>query len=136
MGTAFYGRVFTMASDCTEPKCYFVLAATANRYSSEAGILLNPEIAEIIQERGLGPKLYREEAVKVVSWDNHWVAYNNEQTFRMKADLVKSQCITSFMTWAVSHDDLDGTNSKALVFAIGLPSAMTPQKQTDSVGLI
>ncbi|KAM3501935.1 hypothetical protein MY11210_009225 [Beauveria gryllotalpidicola] len=60
------------------------------------------------------PELHREAAVKTVSWGNQWTSFNDAATWRIKANRLRGQCITGFMVWAISQDDQEGTNAKAL----------------------
>ncbi|KAM5484998.1 putative chitinase [Microsporum audouinii] len=72
LGIAFYSRSFTIESiSCAEPKCGVISGGIAGKCSHTTGVLLNPKIQDIIKAKGLTPKLYRDEAVKTVSWDNH-----------------------------------------------------------------
>lgn len=119
LGMAFYGRAFTVAdASCTEPGCIFLSGANAGKCSDEVGILMNSEISSISADRNLKPTLYEDAAVKVVTWDDQWVAYDDGETFKMKVDFARSQCMGGVMVWAVSHDRFDGTYSKALGKAV------------------
>ncbi|KAL4769203.1 glycoside hydrolase superfamily [Aspergillus nidulans var. acristatus] len=71
LGTGFYRRAFTATSEsCMEPGCTYESAANKGPCSNENGILLNSKIVDIIKEKGLKPKLYKEAGVKVMHWDN------------------------------------------------------------------
>ncbi|KAL2809269.1 hypothetical protein BJX63DRAFT_435321 [Aspergillus granulosus] len=59
---------------------------------------------DIIEEKGLAPKLYKEAGVKVVHWDNQWVAYDDEETLELKAQFALGQALGGLMVWAISHD--------------------------------
>ncbi|KAL6229266.1 hypothetical protein BDW75DRAFT_245886 [Aspergillus navahoensis] len=108
LGTGFYGRAFTATSkSCMEPGCTYESAANKGPCSNENGILLNSEIVDIIEEKGLKPKLYKEAGVKVVHWDNQWVAYDDEETLELKAQFALGQALGGVMVWAVSHDTPD-----------------------------
>lgn len=76
LGLAFYGRAFTVANtNCMTPSgCQFASGARALRCSHEISIMLNSEIDKIIEEKDLAPTLYADAAVKVISWDDQWVA--------------------------------------------------------------
>lgn len=105
MGTAFYGRAFTGTStSCMEPGCTFESAGNKGLCSRENGILLNGEIVDIIDEKGLTPTLYKEAGVKVAHWDNQWVAYDDEDTLKLKVDFALGLGLGGVMVWAVSHD--------------------------------
>ncbi|KAJ5151461.1 uncharacterized protein N7482_010713 [Penicillium canariense] len=105
MGTAFYGRAFTATStSCMEPGCTFESAGNKGPCSRENGILLNSEIMDIIDDRGLTPTLYKEAGVKVAHWDDQWVAYDDEETLQLKVDYALGLNLGGVMVWAVSHD--------------------------------
>ncbi|GFF38182.1 chitotriosidase-1 [Aspergillus udagawae] len=115
LGMAFYGRAFTVVDRaCTTPGCLFASGAEPGDCSSEVGILMISEIEKVIKEKSLKPTLYKDAAVKVAAWDDQWVGYDDEDTFQLKADFARSQCLGGVMVWAISHDLLDGTYSRAL----------------------
>ncbi|GIC89051.1 uncharacterized protein Aud_005452 [Aspergillus udagawae] len=115
LGMAFYGRAFTVVDRaCTTPGCLFASGAEPGDCSSEVGILMISEIEKVIKEKSLKPTLYKDAAVKVAAWDDQWVGYDDADTFQLKADFARSQCLGGVMVWAISHDLLDGTYSRAL----------------------
>ncbi|KAJ5559038.1 CAZyme family GH18 [Penicillium sp. DV-2018c] len=103
MGLAFYGRSYT-TQGCVEPGCVYASGGLPGPCSKEAGILLNNEIMDIIDEKKLRPKLYKEAAVKVVTWDDQWVSMDDRETLAMKAQFAREQCLSGVMVWAISHD--------------------------------
>lgn len=69
MGLAYYSRSFTLSSpDCFEPGCTYKSGGNAGQCSSTVGFLLNSEIQTIINENGLTPRFYEEDAVKAIHW--------------------------------------------------------------------
>lgn len=120
-GMGFYGRSFTLQNPgCSTPGCLFASGGNAGQCSNTIGVLLNSEIQDIISSKNLKPKLLTKEAVKTITWDSsQWVSFDDEETFKIKADLARSQCISNVMVWAVSHDDKNGTNAQALTKAVG-----------------
>ncbi|KAM3508938.1 hypothetical protein MY10362_000908 [Beauveria mimosiformis] len=115
IGMSYYSRSFTLADpSCNGVGCRVSSAGAAGRCSGTAGVLLHPEIQEVVSEKGLAPVLHRDAAVKTVSWDNQWVSFDDAVTWRLKANHLRSQCIEGFMVWAISQDDKKGTNAKAL----------------------
>lgn len=121
LGLAFYGRSFTLASSsCTEPGCAYLSAGDAGTCSATAGILMNSEIGDIISEYGLTPQLYEDAAVKVITWnDDQWVSFDDEDTWKLKGDFAKSQCLGGVLVWAVDQDDSNLTYSDGLAAALG-----------------
>ena len=62
-------------------------------------------------------------AVKMISWDgNQWAAYDDGDTFKIKTDFAKSQCLGGVMVWAASQDTSDGEMAQALAEALGSTS--------------
>ncbi|KFA70057.1 hypothetical protein S40285_09374 [Stachybotrys chlorohalonatus IBT 40285] len=115
MGMSFYSRSFTLASpQCTQPGCRVVSGGNAGRCSGTTGVLLHPEIQDIIREHDLTPTLYRDAAYKAVAWGDQWVSFDDVATWRLKNNLFRSQCISGIMVWAASQDDENGTNIRAL----------------------
>ncbi|KAK1756646.1 glycoside hydrolase, partial [Echria macrotheca] len=116
LGLGFYGRAFRATSQsCLEPGCTFQQKpAEGGRCSKEPGILLNSEIDQIVKERNIKPKLYKDAAVKVATWANQWVAYDDEETFGIKSTFAQSHCMGGLMVWAISHDTADAKYSKAI----------------------
>jgi chitinase len=139
MGIGFYGRTFTASSSsCLTPGCKFKEVGQPGKCSREAGILTNSEIMDIMKTRKLKPQLYREEAVKVLTWDDQWVAYDDAQTIQLKVEFARSQCLGGVMSWAITHDLEDGRFSIALGEAAGRKPALSlkskrPYKYTEAV---
>ncbi|RAK77744.1 uncharacterized protein BO72DRAFT_477043 [Aspergillus fijiensis CBS 313.89] len=85
MGMAFYGRTFTLVDpSCSEPGCAYASAGDAGTCSNSAGILFGSEIMDIIQENDLTPTLYKDAA---------WASYDDEDTWKLKAEFAKSECL-------------------------------------------
>jgi chitinase len=58
-GMAFYGRSFTLNNpSCSSPGCTIASGGDAGQCSGTVGVLLNPEIQNIISKNNLKPKLY------------------------------------------------------------------------------
>ncbi|KAL4740418.1 hypothetical protein BDV11DRAFT_214414 [Aspergillus similis] len=119
LGLAFYSRAFTVEdTGCMEPGCTFLSASNAGPCSAEAGILLNNELDDIRSERGIQAKLDEDAAVKLLSWDDQWTAYDDEETLKLKIDFAGETCLGGIMVWAVSQDNYNHTYSKALLGAV------------------
>ncbi|RAH47433.1 chitinase [Aspergillus brunneoviolaceus CBS 621.78] len=95
MGMAFYGRTFTLVDpSCSEPGCAYASAGDAGTCSNSAGILFGSEIMDIIQENDLTPTLYKDAAVKTITWNtDQWASYDDEDTWKLKAEFAKSECL-------------------------------------------
>lgn len=121
LGLAFYGRSFTLASaSCSEPGCAYLSAGDAGSCSGEAGILLSSEIKSIISNNDLTPTLYEDAAIKTITWGgDQWVSFDDQETFKIKADFAKSQCLGGVLVWSVDYDDGNSTYSEGLAAALG-----------------
>lgn len=120
MGMAFYSRSFTLTDPaCSALGCRVSSGGNPGKYSNMVGVLLHAEIQEIIAEKKLTPVLDHVGAVKTVSWDNQWVSFDDVVTWRLKANIARSQCIEGFMVWAMSQDDKKKTNILELNQALG-----------------
>lgn len=118
LGMGFYGRAFTVTSpSCTEPGCTFESGGEPGPCSREVGILLNSEIDDLVKKHNVKPKLYKEEAVKVATWGDQWVQYDDEETFIMKSEFAQSRCLGGIMVWAISHDTQDAKYNRAIAKA-------------------
>ncbi|KAH0391559.1 hypothetical protein KCU89_g14392, partial [Aureobasidium melanogenum] len=81
--------------------------------------LHNTEIDQLLIAKDIEPRYYEDAAVKVATWDDQWIAYDDVETLGIKVDLAKGQCLGGIMVSAMTHDDYDGTYSKALDKAVG-----------------
>ncbi|KAK2739878.1 Killer toxin subunits alpha/beta 4 [Colletotrichum kahawae] len=116
LGTGFYGRAFTATSpNCLSPGCTYESGAPRQPCSNEISVMLQSEIVDVMKRTGNKPVLDKEAAVKILTFDsNQWVAYDDEDTFQMKADFARKYCMSGIMVWAISGDVSDGTYSKAI----------------------
>ncbi|KAG6006481.1 hypothetical protein E4U21_007025 [Claviceps maximensis] len=142
IGMSYYARTFTLTDPaCRVPGCRVSSAGEAGRCSGTAGVLLHPEIQEILaKDSSIKPVLDREAAVKTVSWGNQWTSFDDAVTWRLKANKLRGQCISGFMVWAISQDDKSGTNALALASVLGRKKPAVPdftlrRKKPDSPDL-
>ncbi|ESZ97205.1 hypothetical protein SBOR_2399 [Sclerotinia borealis F-4128] len=121
LGLAFYSRSFTIASsDCDTPGCAYSSAGDEGVCSASAGIFLSSEIEQIMSDEDLTPVLYKDAAVKAITWDdNQWVSFDDQDTFKLKGDFAKSQCLGGVLVWSVDYDDSNNTLSRGLAAALG-----------------
>ncbi|KAH6608262.1 chitinase (class v) [Trichoderma cornu-damae] len=120
MGMSFYSRSFTLTDPgCSKLGCRVSSGGNAGKCSDTVGVLLHPEIQDIVAEKKLTPVLDRDGAVKTISWGNQWVSFDDVATWRLKGNIARGQCIEGFMVWAMSQDDSKATNIKALNQALG-----------------
>lgn len=135
MGMAYYTRSFTLVDPaCNTPGCLVASAGVPGECSGTVGVLLHGEIQEMIEEHDVTPVLDRDAAVKTVSWGNQWVSFDDVATWRLKANIAREQCISGVMVWAISQDDSDGTNAKALTSALGRTVMDIPDWSEEPIG--
>jgi chitinase len=75
---------------------------------------MNSEINEHIEKNSVTLVLYEKEAVKVASWGNQWVAYDNEETLKMKSKYAQFLCLGGLMVRAITYDTKDAKYHTAL----------------------
>jgi len=111
LGVAFYGRSFTVSNPgCTGPGCEYASGGNKQPCSHETSVVLNSEIIDIQKRTGAKGVLLEDAAVKQMVYDtNQWVTYDDEDTFKLRADYARSLGLGGLMVWAVSHDTKDAT---------------------------
>ncbi|KAF3481753.1 symbiotic chitinase [Arthroderma uncinatum] len=102
MGLGFYARAFTVQ----DKNCF-----------KQTGVLLNNEIDDIIKTKNLEPKLDKDAAVKILTWDDQWLTFDDEETLSLKTSHARLRCLGGVMVWAISHDTTDNKYAKALAKA-------------------
>lgn len=133
-GMAFYSRTFTLQNaGCNTPGCVVASGGTPGKCSDTTGVLLHPEIADVVSQNKLTPTLHRDAAVKSVSWGDQWTTFDDLATWRLKSNIIRGQCIPGVMVWAMSQDDKDATNIKALTSAIGRKQMAVPKFEAQPV---
>ncbi|PYH89089.1 glycoside hydrolase [Aspergillus ellipticus CBS 707.79] len=107
LGLGFYGRSFTMKDPgCMKPGCPFTGGARAGECSGTSGVLAEYEINKIIANGGAEVTMYKEEAVKVVTWDkDQWASWDDRETLRLKINYANKRCLGGTMVWAIDLDD-------------------------------
>ncbi|RAL03509.1 glycoside hydrolase family 18 protein [Aspergillus ibericus CBS 121593] len=121
MGISFHGRSYTLSDpSCTEPGCPFLSGGDAGECSMSAGTLFNSEINRRIHQDNLIPTLDSTAAIKTLTFPtDQWLSYDDEDTFKLKADFAKSQCLGGVFVRSVDEDDRNHTFSKGLMAALG-----------------
>jgi len=115
LGLGFFGHSFTVKSTtCVEPGCPFVSGGKPGPCTESKDTLAISEIDDIIKQNNIKPKLYRDAAIKVASWGDQWVGYDDVETLKLKVDFAERSCLGGLMVWAVSIDTPEGKYSKAL----------------------
>lgn len=135
MGLAFYSRTFTLSDrKCHTKGCEFDSAGDLGGWSGEIGLPSNAEIARLMASPRPRFMLDKEAAVRVVVYRDQWITYDDEDTFKLKVDFARTQCMGGVMVWAVNHDTKNGTFSKSLrtVVRSEKPSNNTSQANKDN----
>ncbi|KAF7553490.1 hypothetical protein G7Z17_g3624 [Cylindrodendrum hubeiense] len=123
MGLSFYGRSLTAAdSSCMKPGCKFDEAGKQGKCTLERGILLNSEIDALVKENNPGIEFYEKEAVKVATWGDQWISFDDAETLKLKIDYAQSRCLGGVMVWAISHDTKDAKYNEALATILDRPT--------------
>ncbi|KAH8707643.1 glycoside hydrolase superfamily [Phaeosphaeriaceae sp. PMI808] len=83
-GIGFYGRSFTLTNPSySSPGCTVASRGNTGKCSNTIGVLLNPEIQDIIKKNNLKPKLH--------------VSFDDADTWKLKGNSLKKQCITNII---------------------------------------
>ena len=115
LGLAFYTRTF-VASDpeCMQPACLFDAVGSPGPCTNSAGTLSNAELTDMIRNAGVTPTLDKDAAVQIAAVGRNWITYDDAESWALKVDFARSECLGGVMVWAISEDDTNGTYSKQL----------------------
>ncbi|KAM5345867.1 hypothetical protein ACJ41O_011728 [Fusarium nematophilum] len=123
MGLAFYARTFTASSaGCMSPGCLFDAGGPAEPCTDAVGVMSNPEIMRKLGVEDGSGELDKTAAVKTLKFGRTWLTYDDVDTWKLKLDFARSQCLGGAMVWAISQDTSDGKFSKQLQQATGYKS--------------
>lgn len=129
MGLAFYARTFTASStECMSPGCPFDAGGPSAYCTNAVGIMSNSEIMRKLRRKTDKVELNKEAAVKIAKIatipkiGREWLTYDDVDTWKLKLDFARSQCLGGVMVWAISHDTSDGKFSKQLQTVTGYKS--------------
>lgn len=86
------------------------------------GVMSNPEIMRKLSGKISSGKLDTTAAVKTLKFGRTWLTYDDVDTWKLKLDFARSQCLGGAMVWAISQDTSDGKLSKQLKQATGYKS--------------
>ncbi|WKT52499.1 Glycoside hydrolase family 18, catalytic domain [Fusarium oxysporum f. sp. vasinfectum] len=123
MGLAFYARTFTASSSsCMSPGCLFDAGGPAEPCTDAVGAMSNPEIMRKLGGKAGQGDLDKTAAVKTLKFGRTWLTYDDVDTWKLKLDFARSQCLGGALVWAISQDTSDGKFSKQLQLATGYKS--------------
>ncbi|CEL61305.1 Chitotriosidase-1 OS=Homo sapiens GN=CHIT1 PE=1 SV=1 [Rhizoctonia solani AG-1 IB] len=127
IGLGFYGRSFQLqSSSCTSPGCLFTGPANKGECTGEAGILSFSEIQRAIgstsltRKRAATVKWDKTAAVKYATWDDQWISYDDEDTFKQKIDYANKLGLGGMLIWAADQDDGDYSAMNAISKNVGI----------------
>ncbi|KAI1055386.1 hypothetical protein LB506_011501 [Fusarium annulatum] len=136
MGLAFYARTFTASSSSwMSPGCLFDAGGPAEPCTDAVGVMSNPEIMRKLGGKIGSGDLDKAAAIKTLKFGTTWLTYDDVDTWKLKLDFARSQCLGGAMVWAISQDTSDGKFSKQLQEATGYKSkGVTTFNSTKSLG--
>ncbi|KAH7354207.1 hypothetical protein B0T11DRAFT_357537 [Plectosphaerella cucumerina] len=115
LGLAYYSRTFTASNaNCMTKGCLFDSGSPKGRCSNAVGVLSNAEIVDMMKRPGAKVTLDREAAVKILTVGREWITYDDAESWKIKVDYARSQCLGGVMVWAISQDTMTGTFAKQL----------------------
>lgn len=135
MGLAFYARTFSVSNPgCMSPGCLFDAGGSAEPCTNAVGVMSNPEIMGKLVRKSQG-ELDKTAASKILKFGRTWLTYDDVDTWKLKLDFARSQCLGGAMVWAISQDTSEGKFSKQLQIATGYKSrAVTTFNSSVSLG--
>lgn len=109
MGIANYGRGFTVADQsCKYYGCKFTGPSKPGTCTKKEGLLSACEIRRIIKEKKLKPQIVQGGAgIKEISWDDQWIGYDDDDTFKLKLELANKRCLGGTSLWSLEHNHCD-----------------------------
>jgi len=101
---AYYARAYTLADPkCQSIECPFKGPSRKGRCSQFPGYLMNSEIGDIIRDNHLTPQLLRDSMVKLVTWGDQWIAYDDKETYAAKLDYANERCLGGVFIWSLDY---------------------------------
>ncbi|KAM0211011.1 hypothetical protein ACHAQD_010476 [Fusarium lateritium] len=123
MGLAFYARTFDVSNTgCMSPGCLFSAGGPKEPCTDAVGVMSNPEIMRKLGGKIGSGDLDKTAAIKTLKFGRTWLTYDDVDTWKLKLDFARSQCLGGAMVWAISQDTSDGKFSKQLQIATGYKS--------------
>jgi len=109
LGVASYGRGWQLAStNCNGALCAASGKSKAGVSTKESGFLSYYEIEDMLT-RGVATRHFDNErkVPYIVTDDGQWIAYEDEESMKLKMDFLKSKGFRGSMIWAIDLDDLN-----------------------------
>ncbi|KAL8893276.1 MAG: hypothetical protein Q9192_005427, partial [Flavoplaca navasiana] len=109
LGLSKAGRGYTLSdTKCAQFNCKVSGPSKPGPCTNEAGLLSNTEISDVIQVKRLKAQLVPDSMSKEVSWDNQWIGYDDDETFRMKTEWAAENCFGGTTLWSLDMDSGEG----------------------------
>ncbi|XP_051931126.1 acidic mammalian chitinase-like [Hippocampus zosterae] len=106
MGFAAYGRTFRLASSNTGVGAPASGAASAGPFTREAGFWSYYEICNFL--KGTTIQWIDDQKVPYASKNNEWVGFDNQKSFEIKVQYMKTMKFGGAFVWALDLDDFRG----------------------------
>ncbi|KAF2713786.1 glycoside hydrolase family 18 protein [Pleomassaria siparia CBS 279.74] len=104
LGLAYYARGYTLSdTNCRAMGCNFKAPSNQGACSEFEGYLMNSEVEAIIEQKSLTPKLIKEAAVKLITWEDQWVAYDDDETYAIRQEFANSHCLGGTFIWSLDY---------------------------------
>lgn len=137
LGLAFYSRTF-VASDpnCLAPACLFDSVGDPGPCTNSLGTLSNAELTDMMSQTGATSVLNEAAAVKILTIGKDWITYDDAESWALKLDFARSECMGGVMVWAVSQDYNNGMYSNQLQSVTNYTSPSIVKRTTGSGDLV
>ncbi|KAL1903758.1 hypothetical protein Sste5344_010537 [Sporothrix stenoceras] len=96
------------------PACLFDAVGNPGPCTNSAGTLSNAELTDMIRNAWATSTLDVDAAVKITAVGRNWITYDDAESWQLKVDFARSECLGGVLVWAISEDYADGTYSKQL----------------------
>ncbi|KAL8992214.1 MAG: hypothetical protein Q9169_007275 [Polycauliona sp. 2 TL-2023] len=110
LGLSKAGRGFTLSDPrkCSHSKCPVSGKSKPGPCTNELGLMSNVEINDVIKARGLKAQLDPASMSKEISWDDQWIGYDDDETFKMKTDWAAENCFGGTTLFSLDLDSGEG----------------------------
>ncbi|XP_063982354.1 chitinase-like protein 3 [Diachasmimorpha longicaudata] len=109
LGMPLYGRSFTLSNPLVNGVGAPIRGTgISGPYTREPGVLAYNEICEMQSQGGWNVIFDADHLVPYAIRGNQWVSYDNVESIREKAKLVKELGLAGAMVWSVESDDFRG----------------------------
>ncbi|KAL8671755.1 MAG: hypothetical protein Q9168_003750 [Polycauliona sp. 1 TL-2023] len=113
LGLSKAGRGYTLSDPktCSHSNCPVSGTSKPGPCSNEAGLMSNVEINDVIKAKGLKPQLVAASMSKEITWDDQWIGYDDDETFKLKTDWAAENCFGGTTLWSLDMDSGEGSGN-------------------------